>query len=588
MKTKLIWILCLLAGPLTAQQFTKVTSGPVVSTPGDSRSVNFIDFNGDGYDDLFISNGLGAGQADEVYLNQGDGTFVAAPAMDLNTDVLPSVGATFADWDNDGDLDGYVTNWYGEANHFYQNDGSGMLNSYAVPDNDSWGSHAETATWADYDQDGKLDLFVTNSGGDRKNRLFRSEGSTFVHLQLAGVSEETDYSRNANWVDVNADGYLDLFVTNENNQHNDLYLNQPNAALESVDTGTIVDDQFSSMGSSWGDIDNDGDLDLFVANAGFYQEQPNRLYRNDGDGVFTLLELEMPSMDEGCSFGSAFVDYDNDADLDLMVANGFCGGNLANFMYENVGGSFQRRYDLFPDTVEICSYGLAWSDVNQDGFLDLAIANCKNVQASPQPTNDFYLNNGNENHWLQIDLEGTLSNRSAVGSIVRVKATINGVPVWQMRDLNTQSGYCGQNSMTLHFGLGDAVEVDTILVEWPRGGRKVWTGVAADQRIQIQEDLINETHPVPSPFQSLLLYPNPADKQLQLKWSWVPGRQPVGALQLRILTLSGQAVYTHPPIEVIAPDSMQLQVPTAQFQSGTYFIELHTGAATVHRKFIRP
>ena len=358
--------------------------------------------------------------------------------------------------------------------------------------------------------------------------------------------------------------------------------------FEQVVSGPIVESQFSTMGCSWGDIDNDGDLDLFVANAGYYQEQANQLYRNEGNGNFVLLDLEDPSIDEGCSFGSAFVDYDNDADLDLMVVNGFCNGSLGHFMYENLGqGTFQRRNDLLPDTVELCSYGLAWSDINQDGFMDLAVANCKNISASPQPNNDLYFNNGNDNHWLRVDLVGTLSNRTAVGAIVRIKALINGEMTWQMRDVNTQSGYCGQNSMTQHFGLGDATSVDSIVVEWPSGSQSVSTTINTNQRIAIQEDEINETIELPSVFQSLVLSPNPTLDKIRLEWQLSDPSFNAGPIHLRILNIQGQSVYEHPALHQIRTDSMQVVLPTAQLHPGTYFVELKTGQLALHRKFIK-
>ncbi len=468
--------------------FIKVEQGPVVEQSSDSRSVNFVDVNNDGWVDLFISNGPSDGQHNFLYINQGDGTFTSLTDDPIVQDGAKSDGATFADIDNDGDLDAYVVTWYGQQNYFYRNDGNGSFLLDKDPVLTTNGTYSETASWGDANNDGWLDLFLTNSEGrSKRNQLFLNQKGTSFRPTETPANQTNTQSRSVNWIDVNKDGKSDLFITNEGKSPNELYLNtgkapfflsEPNAIWNELPPG--------SMSASWGDVDNDGDLDLFLANAGYYQEIDNQLLLNDGEGHLSLKPDSGLSKDGGCSYGSAFGDFDNDGDLDLIVANGFCKSKLENWLYQNDGkGNFTRISSALPDMSSYCSFGLAWGDINNDGFLDLAIANCQNGKNSPQPVNDLYLNKGNANHWLKIKMEGTVSNRSAIGATIRVQIKKGS---WQMRHINTQSGYCGQNSMIAHFGLGVSKKAKKIEVIWPSGKKTTLRNQKADQLLSLVEE----------------------------------------------------------------------------------------------------
>ena len=563
--------LLLFASTLQAQLFTQIDTGAIVTTPSDSRSVNFVDVNNDGWEDLFISNGLSGGQNNLLYLNRGDGSFATDSTNPITQDNSPSVGATFADWDNDGDLDAHVTNWYGAVNQWYDNDGTGSFTLTSLFP--LLGSHSETASWGDFDQDGLVDLYVTNSDGAKTNFLFHNGGNgSFSKIDTGDWVTETDLSRNASWTDYDMDGDIDLYVTNEANAINDLYRNDSTGSFSKVQGLPIVGSISSSMSSSWGDIDNDGDFDLFVANAGYFQEQNNLLYLNDGNGFTQVLTGPIVT-DGGCSYGSNFGDYDNDGDLDLIVSNGYCGANLANYLYENQGnGTFVRSDEELPNLPEICSYGAAWGDINNDGFLDLMIANCKNNQLLPMPNNSLYLNNGNGNNWLKVKLEGVQSNRSAIGAKVRIKAQINGQTVWQLREISAQSGYSGQNSLIAHFGLGDAASVDSLVIKWPSGIVNTQTDVAINQQLELVEDIANSLERDPSGTGSLHCYPNPASSfctiELKVKHHII-GQN----IQLRLLSPLGEEVWQR---EVPVIDShlrTQMDLTHTPLSQGIYWLQ---------------
>lgn len=474
---------------LFAQLFTKVTTGPVVSAAGDSRSVNFVDVNNDGWDDLFITNGPETGDNNFLYLNNGDGTFTAVAGDDIVSSVDPFDAATFGDCDNDGDPDAVAVTWWNQKNHFYRNNGDGTFTEETSIAMAAPSTYSEAASWGDYDLDGFIDLYISNSEGDFKNLLYHNNGDgSFTKVLAGAMTSDAFSSRGITWIDYDNDGDADMYVANESSQENNLYRNDGNGTFTKITDGPHVNDSRSSMSSSWGDIDNDGDFDLYVANSGNFSGQKNQLFINDGSGIFTEIITGDAVEDMGCSFSSSFSDYDNDGDLDLAVSNGFCNGTIENFLYMNDGtGLFTRDLTSMADMTTPCSYGCAWGDVNNDGFHDLVFATCNNTGSGSDPVDLFYMNNGNGNRWIKIKLEGTHSNGSAIGARVKLKATINGTPVWQVREVTAQSGYCSQNSMTIHFGLGSTTLADSLVVLFPGGNDTVLTNLSSNQELFIKE-----------------------------------------------------------------------------------------------------
>lgn len=461
----------------SAQTFTKITTGDIVSTPSDSRSVNWIDVNSDGYVDLFISNGKKGGENNMLYLNKGDGTFSTVTGDPIVSDKMPSVGATWADTDNDGDPDCLVTNWYNQPNLFYENNGKGaFILSKNEPIANDFG-YSETASWGDYDNDGFVDLYVTHSEGNLSNTLYHNDGgNTFSKITTALPVMDLFVSRSATWTDFDLDGDVDLLVGNENQQFENLYRNDGAGNFTTVSLEGIAGyNPGNTMSANSIDYDNDGDLDFFFANdKGF-----NDLLRNNNDGSYSRLNDDEICTTPSHSFGSNWGDIDNDGDLDVFVTNAFTFGILQrNFLYLNNGdGSFSRDTNSVAVGDAGWSYGCAFADYDNDGFLDLAVANC----FGGAQVNSLYRNNGNVNHWIEIQCVGSISNRSAIGAKVKVKALINGKETWQLREISAQTGYCGQNMLTAHIGLGNAARCSEIVIEWPSGITDRYTDVAADR-----------------------------------------------------------------------------------------------------------
>jgi hypothetical protein len=488
----------LVAGPASAQDFTKITTGDPFSIENDSRSANWIDIDGDGDLDLFVSNsGPAGGQRNELYRNDA-GALTAILGVPAVLDTLRDVGATWGDHDDDGDPDVYCTSWWGQRNGQWNNQGGGTFAEVTAGPQVTTPTHSEDACWVDADLDGDLDLFVANAGqgaaSAEDNVLYVNQGgSVFAALPAGPWIEEGRLSRHGAWGDYDNDGDPDLFVANEAGQDNLLYRNLQvetgSLSFEEMTTaGSLTSDGGQSFSASWGDWDNDGDLDLVVGN---FDAENNFLYRNElfetGSPTFTRILDQHPATNRGYTVSTTWADWDNDGDLDLLLTNGFATSpnrTRTNFLYRNDGGFLARMTGSPVSTDEGWTYGAAWGDWDEDGDLDLFTARCF-VGAE---ANVLYRNEAQAtgHHWLGVRCVGTVSNRSGIGARVRVKASIGGHPVWQMREVSGSDGYASQN-LDQHFGLGDATVVDSVVVRWPSGTVQVLGGVAVDQRLEVTE-----------------------------------------------------------------------------------------------------
>ena len=522
------------------QQFAEVGEGPAVTDAGDSRGVNWVDYDDDSRLDLFVTNGPAGGQNNCLYHNDGDGAFSAVTGDPIVSDGASSVGSSWADCDNDGDIDAFVVNWYGQDNLLYANNGNGTFTQITEGPAVSDGGFSETCGWADYDGDALLDLFVANSGSDdaEVNFLYRGTGGgSLVRITEGDIATDMFHSRSVSWGDYDGDDDLDLFVANENNENNSLYRNEGSGSFTKITEGPLVTTHGKSFGSSWGDYDNDGDLDLFVANWG---DQNNFLFRNDGSGTFARIMSGSVVNDHGWSIGSAWGDYDNDGDLDLFVSNGFsqdAGERLVDFLYANNGnGTFTRVITGPVAAHQGWGYGASWGDYDGDGDLDLYVARC----FGHTEMNSLYRNTGTPNGWLEVRCEGRRANRSAIGAKVRAKAVISGQDVWQFREVSSQTGACGQSQLAVHFGLGDATAVDSLVIQWPRGGTEVFTDIPANQLLDITESAAGVHDDAPHAVRLAQNTPNPFDGKTAIHLDVFHA----GTLSLRIFDLHGRQVRT--------------------------------------------
>lgn len=502
--------LLLLPGEFYGQSFTKITSGSIVTDGGNSYGAAWGDYDNDGDVDLFVANDI---QSNFLYRNNGNGSFTKITSGVIVNDGGRSFGATWGDYDNDGDLDLFVAN-DDQNNFLYRNDGppnftfSKITSGVIVND----GGLSYGAAWGDYDNDGDLDLFVNNKGGTN-NFLYSNNGNgTFNKVTSGIIVNDGGNSRAASWGDFDNDRDLDLFVANTGPQNNFLYRNDgpPNFTFSKITTGAIVNDGGNSHGVSWGDYENDGDLDLFVANTA---NQSNFLYSNNGNGTFTKITTGAIVNDGGSSLGSAWGDFDNDGDLDLFVANDL---GSSNFLYSNNGnGSFTKITAGVIVNDGGVSQGAAWADYDNDGDLDMFVANAGNT------SNFLYANDGNNNKWINIKLVGMASNRSAIGARVKVQATINGISRSQVQEIAGQTGFGSQNSLNVEFGLGNAAIINMIEITWPSNIVQTITNQSVNQFITVIESATAIDIPqgaIPPRFELAQNYPNPFNPATQIHY----------------------------------------------------------------------
>ncbi|MBT5714397.1 CRTAC1 family protein, partial [Candidatus Poribacteria bacterium] len=387
---------------------------------------------------------------------------------------------------------------------------------------------AAAAAFADYDADGDIDLFVANyvqcglednpvcgSDGVRlhcspdvfpgsQSVLYANNGDgTFTDVtQAAGLDNPNDKAMGVVWSDYDNDGDIDLFVANDRVADR-LYRNNGDSTFTDVAlmVGVALSENglaLSSMAPAFGDIDNDGWQDLSITN---YHDEPNMLWMNAQDGFFTDFTYRSGVGGEGLdylSWGGDFADLDNDGDLDLFVTNGHMDENVAdarprlsyaqpNQVFANGGsGVFDDASASAGDGLRLrkVSRGGAFGDFDDDGRMDILIANCG--QAPDLLRNDT----PGGNHWLTIETVGTTSNRDGIGARVRVLA--NGV--WQTREVRSAASYPCHSDMRVHFGLGGASHAERLEVRWPTGLTESLPNVVADRLLRVTEGDVGRPH----------------------------------------------------------------------------------------------
>jgi enediyne biosynthesis protein E4 len=471
------------AGPAFTPVFSDVAPLMNATAAGYGTGVAWGDYDNDGYPDLYVVNlgpPPGTGQANVLLRNLGGAGFEDVTAAAGVGDTGPGVAAVWADVNNNGYLDLFVSNRPG-ANALFINQGDGsFVNMAAEAGVTDPAAGGEGSAWADLDRDGLVDLYVANysSYGAQPNRLYHNlDGLHFVEIAAERGVAHMGNGEGVAWADFDRDGLIDLYVANTG--PNVLYQQQPDGTFLDVTAAmNVPGGPGYSFGVCWGDYDNDGWLDLYVA-----QQGGNKLYRNlEGQG-FADVTASAGVGGDRWSLGCSWADYDNDGWLDLHVANAAQAGyNPADVLYRNVGGV------LFADvtaeagvTNTLDARGSAWADLEGDGDLDLYVVN----QGSGQP-NCLFRNGGNANHWLQVRLVGRASNRAAIGAWVELTAEGN----LQVREISGGSGFASQNGLPAAFGLGDWDGSVSLTVTWP-------SGVVQSLELDAVDQIITLVEPVP-------------------------------------------------------------------------------------------
>ncbi len=497
------------------------------ATPGASLSrVAWGDYDGDGYDDLLVNgNRLYRNQGDGTFTDVSEAAGIAGHAAnggvwaDYNNDgwldfyatrsnYLPTCQGTDACADDRyacvqgrcrsrppcaSSDDCTTAGWTcgaadrcepptpeteAEMDHdrLWRNNGDGTFTDVSVEAGSPYDYlPSEGAAWGDMDGDGWVDLYVANYEmpttwtGDElshgtPDRLWQNNGDgTFTDVsEQAGILDGPDQcGRGVNWADYDDDGWIDIFVSNYRLNYNFLWRNKGYGRFEMVagDVGVagekIQAAYGHTIGSEWGDLDNDGDWDLFTANLAHPRfiefSDKSMLYMNSGPPDYTFTDVREAA---GITYyethsDTALGDYDNDGLPDLFVTGVYVG--YRSFLYRNLG-SLRFEDVTYPAGIRVDNgWGAAWADYDNDGDLDLA------VRGGP------YRNDTDAGNYLKVHLVGRFSNRAAIGARVRIRV---GDTV-QMRQVEGGKGTTTQNSLTLHFGLGDAAGADELEITWP-------------------------------------------------------------------------------------------------------------------------
>ncbi len=488
--------------------------------------VVFFDADNDGWPDLLLLNSKdwtphGRKSLSALYRNNKNGTFTnvtAGSGLDVESFAM---GGAAADYDNDGREDLYISSLDGDR--LLHNEGNFKFRDVTASAGITNKAFGTSVAWFDYDRDGKADLFVGNYvQWSAKGDLFCSlDGATKSYCtpesykgqsvklyhnlgngkfedatQKAGLGEPTSKTLGVAIFDYNGDGWPDIFAANDT-QPNKLYRNNHNGTFteEAVAAGIAFGEDGvarGAMGVDAADYDRSGRLHLLVGN---FSNQMLGLYHNEGKSLFvdeaprrTIGKASLLSL----AFGVFFFDFDNDGWLDIFAANGHIDEEInrvqpkvnfrqAPLLFRNTGkGGFEdvsrsRGADLVKPIV---ARGAAYADYDRDGDLDIVINN------NHGPALLYKNEGGSKLAWIELKLEGTQSNRSALGALVRIEATSG--KQWQT--VRSGSSYLSQSDLALHFGLSMDSAVKSIEVEWPSGKKQRFLNVPARKRYVLRED----------------------------------------------------------------------------------------------------
>lgn len=474
---------------------------------------SFIDIDGDNFVDLYAA-------PKTLFLNNGDGTFTQITSLPFT--IQNGVwGSSSADLDNDGDNDIILA---GVPSKVYFNNGNGIFSdsSLQVPSFGFYGSWAVAI--GDYNEDRELDFVFAHAAGYHAPapaepcKFYRQQSSIFnpLSVSLPPITDSLSTYTNPYWSDYDLDGDMDLFMASGpvtiagfDPCYKNMKIETGIDSLLPMTTELFVTQTQDGQCYNFIDYDNDGDFDLCITN---YISAPTRMYKNNNG---TYVSIATPFTTATTNIANCWGDYDNDGDQDVIITN----DNQITKYYRNNGGiSFTYLPGGF--STPTATNGITNADYDNDGDLDVftnGLGNNGNISSVGLFINDTVAGNRN---FVNLKLIGTASNRSAIGAIVRLHATLNGNPVWQMREVNAQNSFQGQNDLRVHFGLGDATIIDSISITWPSGSIDYHVNYPSNAFYEVTESIgiinlsVNENN---NPDNSVNIYPNPTNNSFHVE-----------------------------------------------------------------------
>ncbi len=444
----LVWLV--LAGHGAAQTFRDVSDSVGLPVPaGIGYAGVWLDYNEDGWPDI-----LGEANTSFVYRNNGNGTFTdvtATSGLAGHAIISESIG----DFDNDGWQDLVI------GPKVFRNN---LGQNYQL--HTTFAANIERSIWLDYDGDGWLDVFAVTGSGPRVYR--NHNGATFVDV-TGQMNLPTDAAITCAAADYNNDGMNDVYLGRFNGL-NQLLKNIAGTDFQNMPPGGGFADPRATVSVAWGDYNADAWQDIYSANI---SSNRNVLYRNNGNGTFTDVTTAAGVSDAGDARTATFVDYNNDGRLDLFTTNHV----NPNRLYRNNGdGTFTDVAPTSNITDPEDGFGVSWADFDRDGDLDVILVH-HNARTIHLLRND----GGNAQNWLFVKLRGVFDNRMGIGARLEVFVGTRRL----VREVNAGAGSKGQDAYPVHVGLASAPTVDSIIVRWPSGMVQRVYNVSANQRIEI-------------------------------------------------------------------------------------------------------
>jgi ASPIC and UnbV/FG-GAP-like repeat len=427
--------------------------------------VSVTDYNRDQIPDVFLAN---LDTTDYLFQGSTGGQFTDVSAATLGTTVRQSTGGVWGDYNNDLYPDLYIFGL--EANVLLSNDGDGTFTDITTTAGVGDGGKAWGVSWVDYDNDGLLDLLVVNKDGT--DRLYHNQGdSTFADsASPAGLEGQQD-GVGCCWADYDSDGDQDVFVVYYGRDDR-LYRNNGDGTFAVV---SGVTGRENSVSAAWYDYNNDLHLDLYLV-----AQNEDLFYQSNGDGTFSTVDMTSAGLSGSSGgFGLAWGDFDNSGYPDFYKTRGESGQPDLNVLYRGQADGTFVDFTYESGSVDPGEYrGTVWFDYDLDGKQDLLVNNHSGKTR-------LYRNIGtwDNNHYLSVRLVGTRSNAEGLGAQVEVVSDGKS----QRKDMGTGTGFSSRGEHLLHFGLGSAAAVDTLVVHWPNGIVQTMFNLSADQLITINE-----------------------------------------------------------------------------------------------------
>jgi len=581
--TKIVFAISILYIPLHAQvQFQDVTQGSGLDNYYElGWGTAMLDYDRDNDVDIFV---LGHYGQNRMYRNEGGFSFADVTAPLCIQGFGDCWGVCYADFDSDNDEDIYISRRDGLKSDFFVFNGTNYVESSDIFGVSNDGGYSHAACFAPLSKNPTLDLLITNQawpiGRYQSLKLFSSNiDIPFTDLtQSSGLADSSHLWQGVGCADYDNDNDLDIFIASE--PTNTLFRNEHGVFYDvSYPAGFVYpfDIDTTGMAAAWGDYNNDGWLDLYVTP--WRVNQHGKLYRNNGDGTFSEIANSAGVGIEEWGTNASFGDFDNDGWLDIFVVSGSYGAHL---YMNNHDETFADRANAAGIIEDGWCGGSSIGDLDSDGRLDIVLSHYAYLYDVPNKTSLYRNVTANQNNWVIVKVNGMDPNPDAIGARVRIVA--GGIS--QIREVSGGAGFGCQNMLPLHFGLGSAATIDSLIITFPdhQAPSYVYTNLEANRYIYLPElepEGTVDEEIIPSAIVLNQNYPNPFNSETII--SFTLGER--SRVNLDVFDIAGRIVMT-PYTDILSAGYHEIKLELRDPASGVYFYRLATGHQAVKRSMI--